>query len=144
MSKYFTLEEMTYSDTAVRRAIKNVPTGKTLENLKYTMTRMDEVRELLGKPIKVSSGYRGIGLNKIIGGSNTSAHTLGYAVDFTCAEFGNPHAVCSAIIKSGIVFDQLIWEFGTWTHISFDPSARQQVLTAVKQKGKTVYITGLQ
>lgn len=143
MSKYFTLEEMTYSDAAIRKSIDNMPTGKTLENLKYTMTKMDEVRELLGKPIRVSSGYRGIKLNKIIGGSNTSAHTLGYAVDFTSKDFGGPLAVCEAIMKSNLVFDQLIWEFDSWIHISFDPKARKQVLTAVKQNGKTVYFSGL-
>lgn len=143
MSKYFTLEEMTYSDTAIRRGINNIPTGKTLENLKYTMIKMDEVREFLGKPIHVSSGYRGVKVNELNGGSNTSAHTLGYAVDFTSKEFGGPLTVCEAIVKSGLIFDQLIWEFDSWTHISFDPKARQQVLTAVKEGKKTIYLPGL-
>ena len=143
MSKYFTLAEMTYSDAAIRHDIDNMPTGKTLENLKYTMLKMDEVRDFLKKPIHVSSGYRGISVNAIIGGSNTSAHTLGYAVDFTAKDFGGPLVVCEALIKSGLIFDQIIWEFDSWTHISFDPKARKQVLTAVKQNGKTVYFSGL-
>ena len=140
-SEYFTLAELTASNTAIRRGINNVPTGAALQALTYTASRMDSVRKLLGHPIRASSGYRSPALNKVIGGSNNSAHTLGYAVDFTCPAFGDPLAVCKAIIASGIQYDQLIYE-GTWVHISFDPRNRMENLTAHFGK-KTTYTKGI-
>ena len=141
-SKYFTLEEMTASNTAIRRGINNVPTGSAMQALAYTATRMDTVRALLGHPIRVSSGYRSPALNKVIGGSNNSAHTLGYAVDFTCPGYGSPKDICKAIMAANIQYDQLIYE-GTWVHISFDPKNRMQELTAVFGKGNTTYLQGI-
>jgi putative chitinase len=147
ISKYFTLAELTVSDTAKAKKIYNIPTGRTLQNLCFAAKKMDEVRELLGHPIIVSSGYRSPALNVEIGGSDTSAHTIGYAIDFTCPKFGDPYAVCKAIMASDIKYDQLIWEFNRWTHISFDPKLRMQELTAkaVKSGGKTrtTYIEGI-
>lgn len=129
----FTLEEMTVSQTAARLGINNVPKGAVLDNLRSTAIKMVEVRKLLGnKPIIVSSGYRSPELNKVIpGSSDTSAHTKGYAVDFTCPGFGTPLEICEAIAKSRTMdsVDQLIHEFGSWVHISFDPRNRRQVLT---------------
>ena len=141
-SKYFTLDEMTASNTAIRKGINNVPTGSAIQALAYTATRMDTVRALLGHPIRVSSGYRSPALNKVIGGSNNSAHTLGYAVDFTCPGYGSPKDICKAIMAAKIQYDQLIYE-GTWVHISFDPKNRMQDLTAVFGKGKTTYLQGI-
>jgi putative chitinase len=141
-SKYFTLEEMTASNTAIRRGINNVPTGSAMQALAYTAKRMDTVRALLGHPIRVSSGYRSPALNNVIGGSNNSAHTLGYAVDFTCPGYGSPKDICKAIMAAKIQYDQLIYE-GTWVHISFDLRNRMQDLTAVFGKGKTTYLQGI-
>jgi putative chitinase len=142
-SKYFTLDEMTASNTAIRKGINNVPTGAAMQALAYTATRMDTVRTLLGHPIRVSSGYRSPALNKVIGGSNNSAHTLGYAVDFTCPGYGSPKDVCKAIMAAKIQYDQLIWEFGTWVHISFDPRNRMQDLTAVLKNKDVIYLQGI-
>ena len=126
----FTLEEMTVSQTAARRGIDNTPTGKVLSNLSDTANHMLHVRSLLGnKPIIVSSGYRSPALNKAVGGSNNSAHTIGWAVDFTCPGFGNPLKIAKALAASDLQYDQLIHEFNSWVHISFDPRMRQQDLT---------------
>ena len=97
--------------------------------LRTTAARMEAVRRLLGeRVISVSSGYRCPALNKAVGGARTSAHLTGRAVDFNCYGFGDPLAVCRALAASEIAFDQVIEE-GTWTHISFDPRLRRQVLT---------------
>lgn len=138
--KEFTREEMTVSQTAARKDIDNVPTGQALSNLCETAWAMVAVRTLLGnKPIIVSSGYRSPALNKVVGGSNTSAHTLGYAVDFTCPGFGTPLEIAKKIAKSDIMdeVDQLIHEFDSWVHISFDPRNRKQLLTINKSGTKT-------
>lgn len=142
-AKFFTLAEMTVSDTAKARGINNVPTGAALARLNATARRMDKVRMLLGHPVIVTSGYRSPALNKVIGGVDSSHHTQGYAVDFKCPKFGTPLQICKAIEASGIKYDQLIQEFGQWVHISFAPTMRGQELTAVKRNGKTVYVAGL-
>lgn len=141
----FTLRELTRSDTAKRLNLDNQPKGEALKNLRKTAWAMVEVREKLQRPkayeweldevfpIYVSSGYRSPELNKHIpGSSNTSAHTLGWAVDFKCPGFGTPYEVAAKIAASGIKFDQLIYEYGAWVHISFDPRMRQQILTIDK------------
>lgn len=136
LSEYFSLSEMTVSETAARRGLKNAPVGKQLENLRDTAERLDTIRESLGHPVTVTSGYRSPEVNASVGGSKTSAHCHGLAVDFTCPRFGSPLAVARAILASGIEFDQLIHEFGTWVHIGFAESgkpSRKQVLTINKR-----------
>ena len=136
LSKYFALSELTVSESAARRGLKNVPFGKQLDNLRQTALRMDEIREGLGKPIIVTSGYRSPEVNAAIGGSRTSAHCHGLAVDFTCPGYGNPLAVAKAILASGIEFDQLIHEYGAWVHIGFAEAgkpSRRQTLTINKR-----------
>ena len=142
LSENFTLEELTASQTAARRGINNTPTGAALAALTNTAKQMESVRTCLNAPIHVSSGYRSLALNKAIGGSSTSAHCRGEAVDFTAPAFGTPKEICKAIIKSGIVFDQLIFE-GAWVHIAFDATPRRSVLTAHFGNGATTYTQGV-
>lgn len=130
--KEFTYEEMIVSQTAARLGISNTPDRTALANLAKTANNMVRVRALLGnKPIIVSSGYRGPAVNAKVGGSNTSAHTKGWAVDFTCPGFGTPLEVAKAIADSDIMddVDQLIHEYGAWVHISWDPRNRKELLT---------------
>jgi len=130
LSVHFSLAELTASSTARARGIVNDPPPEIYARLQQTAQAMETVRVLLGdRPIRISSGYRSPQLNRAIGGSATSAHCLGYAVDFTCPEFGSPYDVCQKILGSGVAFDQLIHEYGSWTHISVDPRGRQQPLT---------------
>lgn len=119
LSKYFDSRELIFSKIAEENGIDNMPDDKTLETLKYTASQLDKVRELLGKPVNVSSGYRCLQVNRRLGSKDTSQHLKGEAVDFKCELFGNPRAVFEAIKKSNIQFDQLIVEFNSWVHISF-------------------------
>lgn len=135
----FTLEEMTHSQTAVRRGIKNEANPVIKNNLTIVAANMEEVRKLLGNnPIAINSGYRNMEVNRLIGGSTRSAHMEGWAVDFTCHRFGPPAKIVDAIKASDIKFDQLIEE-GTWVHISFAPARRRQVLKATFKNGKASY-----
>lgn len=136
--KQFTYGEMTVSQTAARKNISNTPDKDAMRNLCFTANMMVHVRSYLGnKPIIVSSGYRSPALNKVVGGSDTSAHTLGWAVDFTCPGFGTPLEVAKALAKSDIKFDQVIHEYDSWVHISFDPRNREQLLTIDTSGTKT-------
>ena len=139
ITEHFTLSELTVTNTG----LSNKPNATQLACLTSTAQQMEKVRAVLGAPIRVNSGFRSAAVNKAVGGSPTSAHTLGYAVDFVCPAFGNTKAICQAVIAAGIKFDQLILErpdiAGTWVHISFDPRMRGQVLTFLGGK----YLSGL-
>mgnify|MGYP000061177918 CR=1 FL=1 len=132
ISKYFTMEEMLRSNTATRKHIDNQPTAEQAANLIDTCQQMDRVREFLGHPILVQSGYRSMKLNAAIGGSKTSSHMQGYAVDFVCPGFGSIQEVFDALKKSDLQFDQLILEFpdspNGWIHAGFGPEMRHQYL----------------
>lgn len=138
ISKYFTVEEFVASQTATRKGIDNTPTQEILDTIKKTAAKLDVVRELLGHPVLISSGFRCPQLNKAIGGAKSSSHMTGYAVDFTCPGFGTPQQAFDAIRKSPIRFDQCIAE-GTWCHISFDPRTRCECLNAKFVGGKAIY-----
>lgn len=139
MTPNFTLAQLTQSEYALRHSLDNTPSPTTLERLQETAKQMEVVRSLLGNnSIHVNSAYRSPTVNSAIGGSPTSAHCLGYAVDFTCGGFGTPYKIVEHLKASDLKYDQLIYE-GTWVHISFDTRYRQQTLTAIFNKGKTTY-----
>lgn len=147
LTMHFTLAELTASQTAARRRIKNEPGAAAYSNLLRLAATLEEVRRLVGnRPVLVSSGYRCQELNAAIGGASNSAHTRGLAADFTVPAFGNPHLVCKLLLGCGLRFDQLIYE-GTWVHLGLADvgmPARGEVLTAVFNPGKpTGYLRGL-
>lgn len=86
MAIYFTIEEMTKSQTAKQNHIDNTPTKEITENLKKVMYILDMIRVYIGKPILVNSGYRCKKLNEIVGGVQGSMHTKGLAADFRTKE----------------------------------------------------------
>jgi zinc D-Ala-D-Ala carboxypeptidase len=149
ISKYVDISEVTNSDTAKRRGIDNSPTAEHLENLKVTCIEVfDKVREHFGVPIYISSGYRSAALNKAIGGSATSDHNNGKALDLDQDGKGNgvTNRQVFDYIKDNLEFDQLIWEFGSsqnpdWVHVGYRKGAnRKQILRAIRNaSGKTTY-----
>lgn len=139
LSTNFTLEEFCDSQTAARQGIDNCPDKLTLESLKRTAYGLEEVRKELGdKPILISSGYRSPELNRAVGGTERSQHTLGHAVDFTCPAFGTPREIVRRLIDSAIQYDQCILEFFDpvkktgWCHISFSARNRRVALVIDK------------
>jgi len=141
LSTNFTLEEATFSETAVRMGIPNEPSSEQLENMKKAAEGMEAIRKLLGKPIRVSSWLRLPAVNQAIGGAAKSSHMDGWAIDFTCSGYGTPFEVAKAIKESDIQVDQVIHEFGVWVHVSFAPEMRGQFLTIFKPQNK--YVSGV-
>lgn len=141
LSENFTLEEGTFSETAVRLGINNQPSPEQLENMKVAAEGMEAIRKLLGKPIRVSSWLRLPALNQAIGGAAKSSHMDGWAIDFTCSGYGTPFEVAKATKESDIQVDQVIHEFGVWVHVSFAPEMRGQFLTIFKPQNK--YVSGI-
>lgn len=149
ISTHITLAEAIKSQTATRKGIDNTPTEEHLVNMKYLAeTVFEPLRAHFNKPLGISSFYRGPKLNKAVGGSATSQHVNGQAMDIDGDIFsGVSNSEIYEYIKNNLPFDQLIWEFGTdknpdWVHVSIckDGKNRKQLLKAVKQGTKTVYL----
>ncbi|RSN77913.1 D-Ala-D-Ala carboxypeptidase family metallohydrolase [Acinetobacter haemolyticus] len=151
VTKNFTLAELLHSNTAVRKGIKNVPTTDHQANLITACHELFQpIRDALGKSVLISSGYRSIAVNNAVGGSKSSAHCVGFAIDFISPSFGTPADVAKFLAtelpKRGIKFDQIILEFDSWVHIGYKNQAgeqRGQVLTAKKVRGVTRFFNGV-
>ena len=141
LSSYYTLARLAHSDTARARGIDNTPPEALLPNLRLLARGLDRVRRLLGHRLEISSGYRCPELNAAVGGVPNSQHAQGLAVDFTCPGFGPPIAVARAIRQSDIAFDQCIYEFAEWVHLSFSRTPRRRVLTI--HDSREGYLEGL-
>jgi zinc D-Ala-D-Ala carboxypeptidase len=106
------------SDTAATEGIDNgVYDANALANLNRTADKAQEVRSFLAQPINLSSAYRCLQLNRLIGSKDTSQHLKGQAIDFTCRKFGTPKEIFIALKDSKIEFDQVLME-GSWIHAS--------------------------
>ena len=145
---HFTIEELTRSQTATRNGIDNTP--EDLSNLMRIAWFLESLRSKLrmeypGAVIIVSSGYRSPELNLVIGGSKTSAHMLGLAADISCPDITPlelAQFIADTMADEG--FDQVIHEFERWVHVGLSEGLpRYELLTAVKENGKTVYKLGL-
>lgn len=151
ITKNFHLSEFLISQTATRHGINNTPTAQHEANLIESCEKLwQPTRDLLGVPMLISSGYRSPALNRAVGGSQTSAHPFGRAIDFTAPSFGTPREIVTFLVKQfadkGIKFDQIILEFDRWVHLGYkSPTGqqREQVLTAKKVNGKTKYFVGI-
>lgn len=153
ISEHFSFRELTRSESARRAGIENTPTAAEMDNIYYTAQQLEKIREYVGRGIVVTSCFRSERVNKLVGGSPTSAHRFGLAAD--CDAIGlTSLAFAKELIKmrdaGKLVFDQLILEFpergdGAWVHIGFRRNGpmRNQILTATKKNGKTVYLQGL-
>lgn len=145
LSDHFSYMEAITSETAERLSIDNHPSASVLEVMDKSAIGLEKIRALLmNKSIHINSWYRSHELNKKVGGVDTSQHIDGEAIDFICPTFGDPLAICKAIISQAplIRFDQLILEH-TWVHVSFailSGKPRGQVLSLLSS-GK--YAIGL-
>ena len=146
ISKHITLKEALHSDIAKKHCIQNIPDCTAYANIVVTANQLFEpLREGLGsKPIYVSSFYRNPQVNALAGGSKTSQHTKGNAMDLDAAYFGHhTNREIFDYIRENLEFDKLIWEFGTddepdWVHVSYVEDAnRKLVYKSEKINGET-------
>jgi zinc D-Ala-D-Ala carboxypeptidase len=148
LSKNLSLAEVMRSETAKRKGVSNMPTEAHIENFKLLAEKVFQpIREHFAVPIHISSGYRSAALNKAIGGSATSQHCSGEAIDIDMDGTAITNAAIFNYIKDNLEFDQLIWEFGTdanpdWVHVSYESTGKQrkQILVAKRVGGKTTYV----
>lgn len=149
LTEHFTLEELTVSPTAKRLGLSNTPTQEHIANMKYVCEKiLEPVRAHFGKPVQINSSYRSPAVNKAVGGSKTSQHSNGEAVDFEIP--GIPNKQLADWVADNLEFDQVILEFYSakdgansgWVHASIKRNGgnRMQRLIASKSKsGGTTY-----
>lgn len=126
--KHFTIHELSQTGTG----LPNNPSPQVIARLRALGDNvLDPLREAMGFPIRVNSGYRSPQVNRAVGGSPSSQHIRGEAADITCRD----NARAFRYIKEHLDFDQLIWERGDdkaprWIHVSYrtDRPNRKQVL----------------
>lgn len=141
LSKYFSLEEFTLSQTAIRLGIDNEPPPVAVRAMKKLCTMiLDPLRETTG-PITISSGYRSAPVNTVIGGAVNSQHMLGEAADIIIP--GERTETIQEIIRQmRLPIDQCIEEFGKWVHVSYSLTQHQrgQFLKSSRgADGRTIY-----
>ena len=144
ISEHITYTEATVSNKAKQLGISNTPNEKELRAMKLLAEKVFEpLRKWYGKPIQVTSFFRSAKINKAIGGSATSQHSLGQAIDIDTT---SDNRKLFDYIKDNLVFDQLIWEYGNdsapdWVHVSYsEVRNRKQVLRATKSGYITAYL----
>lgn len=147
ISEHITYAEATHSYEAKRLNLKNTPSKYQQANMEIIAHKVFEpLREWVGGPIKINSFYRCRKLNEAIGGSASSQHCEGRAMDIDDVYGYKTNAEMFNYIKDNLDFDQLIWEFGNkknpdWVHVSYveEDSNRKNVLIAEKINGVTQY-----
>ena len=156
LTEHFTLEELTYSNIAKSKGVKNEPNESQIENLKLLAQYiLEPIREKIGCPLFISSGYRSEKINALVGGSKTSQHLLGSAADIQIFDkkLNNKDLfdiIVSMVKNNEIQVGQVIWEFGetepNWVHVSLPTSRHRNEIMRASQvydkhisKFKTVY-----
>jgi len=146
LSKHLSLSEVQRSESAKRAGISNVVPPEHIENFKLLAEKIFQpIREHFGVPIRISSGYRSKELNAKIGGSASSQHCKGQAIDIDQDGTSITNRQVFDFIKNNLPFDQLIFEFGdddnpAWVHVSYSKNQqRGQVLKAFKLNNQTKY-----
>jgi len=139
ISKNFYLKEFTDSNTAARNGIDNTPGQTEIMNLqRLTRKVLQPLRDMIGVSIHISSGYRCKELNKLVKGANKSQHMFGEAADIQV--FAKDLREVYLLIKDKIPeYDQLIYEFGQWIHVSLRvQNNRKENLVFEKIDGKNI------
>jgi len=147
LTEHFTLEEMIVSPTAKRLGLSNTPTAEHIENMRYCCEKiLEPVRAKFG-PVTINSSYRAPRVNQAVGGSKTSQHVNGQAIDFEVKGVDNKKV--ADWVADNLEFDQVILEFYSagdknsgWVHASIKKEGgnRKQRLIATKSKaGGTKY-----
>jgi hypothetical protein len=148
ISKHISYKEATRSITALRLGIDNTPFEYELGNMKAVAENIFEpLRKWVGGAIKVTSFFRSTRLNQAVGGSESSQHCQGRAIDIDDVYGHKTNAEMFEYIKDNLDFDTLIWEFGTddnpaWIHVSYISNERNRgrILKAIKENGKNKYL----
>ena len=133
ISKHITIEEATFSAKAVANKISNVPNEAQLKAMQLVAEKLFEpLRVWYNKPIKINSFFRSLEVNKLVGGSATSQHCKGEAIDISAGSKAENKKLFDYVCKN-LDFDQVINEYNfTWVHISYKPKGNRKQILVIK------------
>jgi hypothetical protein len=139
LSKNFNLDEFIISQAAERQGYKNDPNEKQIENLRSLCVNvLQPLRDLISSPIIINSGFRSFDVNVAVGGRSNSQHLEGKAADLFVPSMGLVDVF--NLIHVHFTFDQLIFEFGKWIHVSYNGELnRKDLMISKKVYGKIIY-----
>lgn len=138
LSENFYLNEFVISQVAERHGYRNEPNETQIKNLSYLcMNVLQPLRGMINAPIFINSGFRSFDVNAAVGGKFNSQHLEGKAADLIVPSMNLVDVF--NIIMQKLSFDQLIYEFGNWIHVSWNGEKnRTEVMISKKVYGKTV------
>ena len=126
LTKNFTLSEFASHDGAP------FPPD-VLTNLQEIAKNLQALRDYLGCPLKINSGYRSPAHNKAVGGASKSQHVLGKAADISCHKYtpAQVHAAIQHLIKTGKMQDGGLGQYNTFTHYDIGTPRRWDLRTSL-------------
>lgn len=136
LSSYFRWSEFAVSSSAARAGISIV----LPESVKPELKRLHDqvlypLRVAVGRPVRITSGYRPPAVNALVGGSDTSDHPTGRAVDMN-VDGMTGEQVAAKILALGLPFDQLIWYgYTNHVHVGLRPSGNRREVLFIPSKG---------
>lgn len=131
-TKNFTQKELEKSNKAEKKKIDNSIPTELLDNAQELLNGLQIIRDALGKPIKITSGYRCPQLNKLVGGVSNSSHLRCWAADIAVNGMNAKELyywLWGFLKGSHMKFGQLIVEHsrsGSWVHFSIRDDAGQR------------------
>lgn len=143
ITEHFTFEELTNSFSHPELVEQNRTSAESyIKQLKYVAGTLEEIRAILGCPIKVTSGFRNTTLNKLVGGSPTSGHTKGLCADIVPIgmDVTKAHKVVLANKDKCPSLKKCILEVVKgieWIHVETKTEASQPTQFFVTTNGKT-------
>lgn len=131
LSDHFTLEEMTASETARKMHIDNTPPSDAIKNLKILCTQiLEPARQKFGHPLTITSGFRCLKLNRIVGGQPNSYHLKGMAADIRISDFQSAKRLAE-LLNDQPLCDLVLVECsrvgGQWLHVQFSRNPRHKI-----------------
>ena len=140
LTEHFTLEELTFSETAQKHKIDNTPNSKQYRNLLNLAVFLEKVRAYVSSPLVISSGFRSEEVNALVGGRKKSDHLDGRAADTKCSRIPIKQYF-ELLADSDLAYDKIIIEYGRWVHISIPEEGKtaRRLKLIIEANGERAY-----
>ena len=131
LSEHFSLQEMISSETARKMHIENTPPDYAIKNLKILCTQiLEPARQKFGHPLTITSGFRCMKLNRIVGGKPNSYHLKGMAADIRISDYQSAKRLVELLNEQqlcDLVLVESLRAGGQWLHVQFSRNPRHKI-----------------